>query len=87
MYDKKSRDFIGGIERNLRSVQKYFPGYTMRLYYQVPPNSSFFKDICNLACSHENFDLCNVENIPRIGKLPEHLWLNVLIYNKDSYKI
>jgi hypothetical protein len=70
-YDKSSRDFFGGIKRNLQSVQKYFPGYTMRLYYQVPPKSAFLKDICGVACSVPNFDLCDVEKIPKIGKLLE----------------
>jgi hypothetical protein len=43
----------------------------MRLYYQVSPKSAFLKDICGLACSVPNFDLCDVEKIPKIGKLLE----------------
>ena len=68
-YDMNDRDFIGGIERNLKSIQKYFPDHIMRLYYQVPANSSFLKDICHLACSSSNLDLCNIEKIPSIGKI------------------
>ena len=67
-FDQTRRDFFGGIKRNLGSVKKYFPGFIMRLYYQIPPKSTFLKDICTLACFAPNFDLCDIEKIPNIGK-------------------
>ena len=54
---------------NLDNIKKYFPGYIMRLYYQVGPASSFLKNICRIACSVPNLDLCDIENIPSAGKI------------------
>ena len=66
-YDEHDRDFIGGIKRNLESIQKYFPDYSMRLYYHVSPASDFYQKICPFTCSVPNLDLCNVEMIPSVG--------------------
>ena len=68
-YDTNSRDFLGGINRNLNTIKKYFPGFIMRLYYHVPPKSAFLKQVCILACSVPNFDLCDIENIPNAGNI------------------
>ena len=67
-FDKKKRDFFGGIERNLQRIQTDFPGSVMRLYYQVPNESLFLQTACKLACTVPNFDLCDVERIPSMGK-------------------
>ena len=67
-FDKKKREFFGGIERNLQRIQKDFPGSVMRLYYQVPNESLFLQTACKLACTVQNFDLCDVEQIPSVGK-------------------
>ena len=67
-FDKKKRDFFGGIERNLQRIQSDFPGSVMRLYYQVPNESLFLQTACKLACTVPNFDLCDVERIPSMGK-------------------
>ena len=67
-FDLKNRDFLGGIKKNLKQIKQYFPGYIMRLYYQAPAHSQFMKDVCVTACSEPNFDLCNVESIPNLGR-------------------
>ena len=67
-FDKNKRDFFGGIERNLQRIQTDFPGSVMRLYYQVPNESLFLQTACKLACTVPNFDLCDVEHIPSMGK-------------------
>ena len=66
-HDENDRDFIGGIKRNLESIQKYFPDHLMRLYYHVLPTSEFYKKVCPLTCSVPNLDLCNVEMVPSVG--------------------
>ena len=74
-FDKKKRDFFGGIERNLQRIQTDFPGSVMRLYYQVPNESLFLQNACKLACTVPNFDLCDVERIPSMGKHISFLYL------------
>ena len=38
----------------------------MRLYFVLDKNDPTFKDICELACSDNNIDICNVENLPGV---------------------
>ena len=34
-----SNGYFAGIEKNLESVRKFYPGYSMRLYHNIPLNS------------------------------------------------
>jgi len=39
----------------------------MRLYYKVSDSSPMLPDLCELACTEPDLDLCDVEQIPRLG--------------------
>ena len=70
--DELHRDFFAGIEKNLQAIEKnYGQGWSMRLYLQLSMISvSKRKTLCHLACAYpEEFELCNVENIPRFGNV------------------
>ena len=57
----------------------------MRLYYQVPNESLFLRTACKLACNVPNFDLCDVERIPSMGKHISFLYF--LTCKKLSYNV
>ena len=42
-------------------------GWTMRLYYKVANDSPMLNDLCSLACSDPDLDLCDVERNPRLN--------------------
>ena len=65
------RHYFDGIEKNLHCViEKYGQGWSMRLYYQMSKiSSNQMETLCNLSCMYpENFEMCNIENIPHFGK-------------------
>lgn len=35
-----------------------------RLYYDLDPGDPLMADLCSLACSHPNLDLCYVRDLP-----------------------
>jgi hypothetical protein len=57
--------YIDGIVKNLQGVQKYYPGYIMRLYH----NKTWQTDredmqlLCDIFCAEEDLDLCNANNL------------------------
>lgn len=54
----------------MRQVEPmYGPDWIMRLYFEVPRNSSNFKRLCQLACSNPNFELCDATTNPRFGNM------------------
>lgn len=66
--DKSLRNYFQGIQDNLTLMkEKYGPEWILRLYYQVQPDSPVMKQLCDLACSQPNLDLCDAEDNPRLG--------------------
>ena len=43
---------------------RFYPGWTMRLYYDLPPSDPILYRLCSLACSDPNLDLCNIRDLP-----------------------
>ena len=62
-YSKK-KGYFDGIIGNLKLMPRYYPGWTMRLYYDLDKKDPVFKDLCDLACSDTNIDLCNARSLP-----------------------
>ena len=58
------KGYFEGIVENLRLMQKYYPGWIMRLYYNMDKSDPVLAKICELACSDQNLDLCDAENLP-----------------------
>ena len=67
----KERNYLKGIRENLELIKKHYPGFTMRLYYQVPETSEsgVMDELCELACKEPMFDLCNAADNPRLGNM------------------
>ena len=58
------KGYFEGIAENLRLLQKYYPGWTMRLYHSFEEKDSVMTKLCDLACNDQNLDLCDAENLP-----------------------
>ena len=72
VFDKIHRNYFNGIEKNLQSIKYHYGlGWSMRLYVQLSKISSFkLKKLYQLTCMYpEQFDICDVESIPRFGNL------------------
>lgn len=61
--------YFNGIKENLAGMQLLYPGFIMRLYYDrsKAQDDPKFSDLCDLFCTQEDFDLCDVT---AIGKIP-----------------
>ena len=45
-------------------IPKLYPGWTMRLYYDLDKKDSVLKDLCDLACHDDSIDICDTKNLP-----------------------
>ena len=45
-------------------MPKYYPGWIMRLYYDLDNADPVFQDLCNIACDDVNIDICDVNDLP-----------------------
>ena len=62
----KVKGYFEGIQGNLELLTTFYPGWTLRLYHEIKPNTSFHHNLCSLWCQFEYFDLCNITEIPNI---------------------
>lgn len=62
-YSKK-KGYFEGIIGNLELVPKLYPGWTMRLYYDLDKKDPVLKDLCDLACRDTNIDICDTKLLP-----------------------
>ena len=42
----------------------YYPGWIMRLYFDLDPEDPIMKDLCQVACQADNLDLCHAAKLP-----------------------
>ena len=66
--------YLDGIRENFELVKRYYPDYTMRLYADlggpigaVNSDSMAKSALCDLACKEQNFDICDIYSIPKLG--------------------
>ena len=60
----KNKGYFKGIVGNLELMPKYYPGWTMRLYYDLEKKDPILKDLCDLACRDTNIDICDTKHLP-----------------------
>ena len=60
----RRQGFFVGIVNNLKLLPKFYPGWIIRLYTDLDRNDPKLKDICDIACSDENIDICLVDQLP-----------------------
>ena len=62
------RKYFLGIKENLELIRKFYPGWTMRLYYQVNEyQGDVMKQLCELACSNMELDICDATANSKLG--------------------
>ena len=58
-------------------MPQLYPGWTMRVYYDLPPDSGLLADLCQFACDQPHLDLCYVRHLPShtdIAKVFAMIW-------------
>ena len=66
----KHKKYVAGIEENLRLLRsEYGESWSMRLYYDLPRTDRLMEQLCDLACTNNNLDLCHVRHLPGCGQL------------------
>ena len=69
-------DSISGIKDNLALVPKFYPGWNIRLYYDLDDDDPLLSDLCEVACNDSNIDLCYVKDIPALGDVSKVFAMN-----------
>ena len=64
LYCSKKKGYFEGIVGNLELMPKYYPGWVMRLYYDLNKKDPVFKDLCELACQNDYLDICDAKHLP-----------------------
>ena len=72
----QERRYFKGIKANLNLIPKYYPGWVLRLYYDLPKDHFLMTELCDLACHDSNIDLCYVQNIPMLGNVSKVFPMN-----------
>ena len=82
----KNKGYFDGIIGNLALMPKLYPGWTMRLYYDLDKQDSILKNLCDLACHDNNIDICDIKNLPGTPFV-SHVFLDwLLLLNSDESK-
>ena len=54
-----------GIMKNLQLVEKFYPGYSMRVYTDITEKNDAVRhsNLCDMYCNHPALDICDVYNL------------------------
>ena len=59
------KKYFSGIKSNLQKVRElYNETWVTRLYFDVNNNGSLLNQLYDLACNHDDLDLCDVRALP-----------------------
>jgi hypothetical protein len=64
MFFRKKKGYFDGIVGNLELMPQYYPGWIMRLYYDMDKTDPVLNNICRLACNDPNIDICDAKHLP-----------------------
>ena len=59
-----NRGYFKGIQENLHLTHQYYPGWIMRVYFDIDPKLTLMEELCQLACGDNTLDLCNACHLP-----------------------
>ena len=88
--DQKFTSIIQGIADNLDLVPRHYPGWTIRVYYDLEPEDPELRRLCDLACANPSLDICHVRNNPASGDISQIFAMNWRFFptldpNVDSF--
>ena len=72
----KERKYFQGIEDNLRLLPRHYPGWTIRVYYDLEQEDPVLTSLCELTCANPNIDICHVRNNPASGDISKIFAMN-----------
>ena len=72
----KERKYFQGIQLNLAEMPKIYDDWVLRVYYDLEPDHHLMKDMCEMACSNPNIDLCYVKELPGLGDISKVFAMN-----------
>ena len=67
---------LQGIEENLALVPVHYPGWTIRVYYDLEAEDPVLRNLCDLACNNPSLDICYVRDIPASGDISKIFAMN-----------
>lgn len=63
------RKYLNQLYSRARRISDVYPGWLMRIYHNVTDTDQVAtKYLCKLFCHLSHVDLCDVENLPTLGK-------------------
>ena len=65
-----------GIEENLALLPLHYPGWTIRVYYDLEHDDPVLSSLCGLACSNPGLDICYVRDNPASGDISKIFAMN-----------
>jgi len=66
--ESKKKGYFEGIAGNLELMSTYYPGWVMRVYYDLDDNDPITQELCDLACKSSILDLCYVRSLPGLPR-------------------
>ena len=63
----RERGYFQGIQANLDLMLKYYPGWQMRLYFDLGENDPNMEKLCALAGDYDILDLCYAGQLPGVA--------------------
>ena len=65
----KAKGYLAGIKGNLDLMEEFYPGWIMRLYFDLEPENPLMNDLCDMACNNTALDLCHAQHLPGTPKV------------------
>ena len=62
----EARKYFEGIKANLDLMPRLYPGWVMRVYYNLDGRPEMLRDLCDLACHNEQLDICDAGKLPGV---------------------
>ena len=59
-----ARSYFEGIKSNLNLMPKFYPGWIMRVYYNLDGRPEMLQELCQLACQNDQLDICDAGKLP-----------------------
>jgi len=82
----KAKKYFEGIQNNVNLLPKFYPGWIIRLYYDLDQDDPLRHQLCELSCQ-TNFDLCDIQKLP--GRVPmgnvKYTHLNIELKAKNIF--
>ena len=72
----RERKYFQGIADNLDLLPRHYPGWIIRVYYDLEPDDPEMRLLCDLACRNPSLDICHARNNPASGDISQIFAMN-----------